>query len=794
MMTDEVQQQEEEEEEGETDTATSVVSMVGGGSHTQEEEEKKEEQQRERQRQHDDDIEQQQQQHDVASQLPQQQQLHTSSSFGSSSSRSSTKNEITSSGSSNNRCSNNNHDDPSRRQLPSSMMMKTMKQQQQQQQHQKQQEQEQQPTRSPGRNNSAPPRRRHNSTSRRSSSSSSSSGTTGLTRLQFLVIGVYFVSAWMGITTFLKQGRITSKTQQQHHHHSLSSSSDSFIDWDLIQPTVLTSSSSSAVASSSSSLANDKTIESEIIHSDDAGDVDEEDEDDVENDNDGDETDVVASSPIENNVESEIIHIDGAGDVDEEDDDGDETDDIDEDDNDEDDGGEDDAEDSGGGSSVAPPVIVQSSSDSYNNPFSKTTASSSTSTSTSTSTLSSGSSSKIESASSSSSSSSSSLSVVSNAASTVLDVISQPFNHHDAVGVGEGSQDANSESSNNSNAKPVVMIVACTKSQKEWKSRPDEAFVFKHFLPSVVSSVTPEEHDKYNVQVLLAYDRGDQFWEKAKFRDWTRRLFPQIQINIMSILKDDHTWRKNRIPFNEACQAAYEYGADYIVRVNDDTEFDMSGWITLGVSQLSKYEHHVGVVGPKDRGNSKILTHDMVHRVHLDIFDRYYPEQFDNWWIDDWITGVYGDERTTMEDKWTVINHSGKTGTMRYNVNEKLKHHLEPALFHGEKRIKQYLSSRQKTPTTKSVSDDNSSINGTTTTTTPSATFNERRHDFCVLGTSRVGLIEGPMGDFVIGAPTEAKPVSKTGPCLDAKQMKWHSSDGDDKKYRVTGSVEMNDV
>jgi hypothetical protein len=39
--------------------------------------------------------------------------------------------------------------------------------------------------------------------------------------------------------------------------------------------------------------------------------------------------------------------------------------------------------------------------------------------------------------------------------------------------------------------------------------------------------------------------------------------------------------------------------------------------------------------------NKKVLTHDMVHRTHLDIFATYYPPKLLNWFIDTWITAIY---------------------------------------------------------------------------------------------------------------------------------------------------------
>ena len=49
-------------------------------------------------------------------------------------------------------------------------------------------------------------------------------------------------------------------------------------------------------------------------------------------------------------------------------------------------------------------------------------------------------------------------------------------------------------------------------------------------------------------------------------------------------------------------------------------------------------------VGPLcDDGNARVLTHDFVHKTHLEVFEgRHYPKELTDWWLDDWISGVYG--------------------------------------------------------------------------------------------------------------------------------------------------------
>jgi hypothetical protein len=75
---------------------------------------------------------------------------------------------------------------------------------------------------------------------------------------------------------------------------------------------------------------------------------------------------------------------------------------------------------------------------------------------------------------------------------------------------------------------------------------------------------------------------------------------------------------KTKIPFKTLMRDAYIDGADYLVRVNADTEYNTMEWSPVGVDALRAMEpSNVSVVGPLDRINEIIITHDVVHRTHL---------------------------------------------------------------------------------------------------------------------------------------------------------------------------------
>lgn len=84
--------------------------------------------------------------------------------------------------------------------------------------------------------------------------------------------------------------------------------------------------------------------------------------------------------------------------------------------------------------------------------------------------------------------------------------------------------------------------------------------------------------------------------------------------------------------FNSMARAAYELGADYFYRLNDDSEI-RGRWPEAYVRTLQALGPPFGVIGPSSYGsNDRILTHDFVHRTHMEIFEmNYYPPELPDW-------------------------------------------------------------------------------------------------------------------------------------------------------------------
>ena len=269
--------------------------------------------------------------------------------------------------------------------------------------------------------------------------------------------------------------------------------------------------------------------------------------------------------------------------------------------------------------------------------------------------------------------------------------------------------------------KAVVAICAPTRSQTAWRSAAATR-VQTTLIPSIERTITAAERERFTIRLHLGISDDDAFW-----RQHAGALTAPAWLELRPSY---HPAQPGRVPFNEMTRKAFDDGAEYVVRINDDTEFVTASWVTAAVGALREYTPpNVGVVGPTcHEGNVRILTHDMVHRSHLAVFGVYYPRVFKNWrapnrttrapaeslcplcpahtaaasppplattlprlppapprhtsspppspsalrYVDDWITKVYQPGRSTKLPNWTVRHHIGTCGT-RY---------LTPTLTH----------------------------------------------------------------------------------------------------------------
>ena len=219
----------------------------------------------------------------------------------------------------------------------------------------------------------------------------------------------------------------------------------------------------------------------------------------------------------------------------------------------------------------------------------------------------------------------------------------------------------------------LISVCICTTTRGLSITTMEELTLFKQLLPSIAE--TAEEG--YEYRVYLLYDVGDAYFDRADsiaaVEAWfdTHVVKPMAERHIVGRLvlcRYDNKAKKPGPAFNYITHLAYIDDSDYIYRINDDTYF-VSPYTTAFIAALQEMGPPYGAVGPLCReGNTYILTHDFVHRLHHELMGGWhYPPTLTDWWMDDWISRVYGRQRTRRVDQ-VIVKHMMLSHGTRYSV------------------------------------------------------------------------------------------------------------------------------
>lgn len=174
--------------------------------------------------------------------------------------------------------------------------------------------------------------------------------------------------------------------------------------------------------------------------------------------------------------------------------------------------------------------------------------------------------------------------------------------------------------------------------------------LFTVSLPSIAKTV----ECGFRYTVFVGYDAGDVFFDspagvktlKTWFQHHVRNPLQRggVDIELVPVRVDNPTSKPGPV-FNAVALRAQSAAADFFYRINDDTLL-LTPWAGAFACTLCSLGPPYGVVGPVESVRRDILTHDFVHAMHLDIFGEYYPTNLTDWWLDDWISKVYGPARS----------------------------------------------------------------------------------------------------------------------------------------------------
>jgi len=249
---------------------------------------------------------------------------------------------------------------------------------------------------------------------------------------------------------------------------------------------------------------------------------------------------------------------------------------------------------------------------------------------------------------------------------------------------------------NEADSMPLISVMAATTTRKVSQPSTKNLALFTYLLPSLVRTLDCG----FRYEFVLGFDKGDPYYDSDAGMKETKAWFKKhvedvLKANGIScqlrLVKVNNTLKKPGPVFLEMGRAAFKAGSDYFYRINDDTEL-VARWPSKFVGSLKSIPHQLGVVGPVcNQGNQKILTHDFVARIHMQVFEmNYYPAELTDWWMDDWISLVYGQQRTFKARQVPVVHHTGAHG-QRYEVDRTHEKMLGKLVESGRTKIRQWL-------------------------------------------------------------------------------------------------------
>ena len=236
----------------------------------------------------------------------------------------------------------------------------------------------------------------------------------------------------------------------------------------------------------------------------------------------------------------------------------------------------------------------------------------------------------------------------------------------------------------------VCVLIPVTSRMHDWR-RLEDTLLYQ--LP--LASLGPTIGAQHSFRVFVGYDSGDALFDNrttlAALSAHMRATLPSVAFEPRRV----HNPKQQPVPvLNALSRAAYDAGCDFMYHVDDDTEFVTPDWATQFESVLRGFAPPLwGVVGPTcHEGNTAVLTHDFVHRTHLDLFRTHYPPPLTTWWFDDWISSVYGACNTRKLPNVVVRDHPERTG-LRYDVNWASADQLPALIAEGRKDVQNAILS-----------------------------------------------------------------------------------------------------
>jgi hypothetical protein len=233
----------------------------------------------------------------------------------------------------------------------------------------------------------------------------------------------------------------------------------------------------------------------------------------------------------------------------------------------------------------------------------------------------------------------------------------------------------------------IAFLIPSTTKNRPWKKM-EETYLYTVFGKSFLNTLS----DGIDYSIYINIDDDDPIYSKKEEKEKFERIIGE-KAKIKWI--EDGYVQKGflTLMWNYLFEKALEDNNEYFYQCGDDIWFANKDWIKECIVQMKK-QNDIGICGPINPPNYRILTQTFVSRKHYEIFQCYFPVQIKNWWCDDWINYVYYPHYVT---KLKNLNASNKGGEPRYSrpnetVNLKYKYICLKLVKKGKNLLNSYIT------------------------------------------------------------------------------------------------------
>ena len=232
----------------------------------------------------------------------------------------------------------------------------------------------------------------------------------------------------------------------------------------------------------------------------------------------------------------------------------------------------------------------------------------------------------------------------------------------------------------------IAFLIPSTTKNRPWK-KIEETYLYTVFGESFLNTLS----DDIDYSIYINIDIDDPIYSKNEEKEKFERFIGE-KAKIKWI--DDGYVQKGflTLMWNYLFEKALEDNNEYFYQCGDDIWFQNKDWIKDCILQMKK-QNDIGICGPMNPPNYRILTQTFVSRKHYEIFKCYFPVQIKNWWCDDWINYVYYPNYVSKLKNLNAVNKGGEPRYSRPNdtVNREYRHICLKLVKKGKNILNSYI-------------------------------------------------------------------------------------------------------